>query len=127
LFRDERIADAARMQHEQTFAGELVQYEKPQWDPLIDFVGPHLVRWFMWMHEFAVDGVRAHAYKHCATRRYLHIAEDGRVFGCVPRYRYRVLERAEALEDVFSGWEETIPEPDEPARAALERLRRAAA
>jgi hypothetical protein len=110
-----------------TFAGELAQYEKPNWDPLIDLVGVHLVRWFMWMHEFEVDGVAAHAYKHVATRRYLHIGEDGRLFGYVPRFRYQVVEREEALEEVFFEWEQTMPQPDEAALAALEQLRRKAA
>ena len=80
----------------------------------------------MWMSEFEVDGVRAHAYKHCATRRYLHIGEDGRLFGYVPRYRYREIDRSEALDEVFAEWERTIPEPDEAARAAVERLLRGA-
>ena len=55
------------MKYEHTFAAELAQFEKPNWDPLIDLVGPHLVRWFMWMSEFEVDGVRAHAYKQGAA------------------------------------------------------------
>jgi hypothetical protein len=114
------------MRTERTFAGELVQYERPNWDPLIDVVGPHLVRFFMWMSEFEVDSVRAHAYKHCATRRYLHIGEDGRLFGAVPRFRYEELAREDALAEVFAGWEELQPSPDEAARAELERLRRRA-
>lgn len=110
-----------------TFAGELSQYERPNWDPLIDVVGVHLVRWFMWMHEFVVDGTPAHAYKHVATRQYLLIGEDGRLFGATPRFRYRVVERDAALEKVFEDWEEAIPQPDETALAALEQLRRKAA
>jgi hypothetical protein len=114
------------MTTEHTFAGELVQYERPNWDPLIDLVGPHLVRFFMWMSEFDVDGVRAHAYKHCATRRYLHIAEDGRLLRSVPRFRYASARRDEALAEVFDGWEELEPAPDAVALAELERLRRRA-
>ena len=78
MFRDSRVPDAADMAPKHTFAGELSQYDRPNWDPLIDLVGVHLVRWFMWMHEFEVDGTPAHAYKHVATRRYLHVGEDGR-------------------------------------------------
>jgi len=115
------------MPRKQTFAGELMQFERPNWDPLIDLVGVHLVRWFMWMSEFTVDGTPAHAYKHVATRRYLHISEDGRLFAYVPRYRYREIGREEALEEVFFDWEDTLPEPDAAALAALERLRRKAA
>jgi hypothetical protein len=115
------------METERTFAGELVQYERPNWDPLIDLVGAHLVRWFMWMHECEIDGVRVHAYKHSATRRYLHIGEDGRLFGYVPRYRYRPVDRLEALDEVFFGWEQVAPEPDDVALAELGRLLREAA
>ena len=115
------------MQYEHTFAGELAQFEKPNWDPLIDLVGPHLVRWFMWMSEFEVDGVRAHAYKHGATRRYVHVGEDGRIFRVVDRFRYAVVGREEALEYAFAGWEALSPEPDATAIAELERLRRSAA
>jgi hypothetical protein len=114
------------MKYEHTFAGELVQYEQPNWDPLIDVVGPHLVRFFMWMSEFEVDGVHAHAYKHGATRRYLHVGEDGRIFQGVDRFRYAVVDREEALEYAFEGWEDLSPFPDEAALAELERLRRSA-
>ena len=44
----------------------------------------------------------------------------------MPRFRYREVERAEALDEVFVEWERTIPEPDAAALAALERLRRGA-
>ena len=114
------------MEYEQTFAGELAQFEKPNWDPLIDLVGPHLVRWFMWMSEFECGRRAGARVQALATRRYLHIGEDGRLFGYVPRYRYREIDRAEALDDVFGEWERTIPEPDEAALAAVERLLRGA-
>ena len=110
-----------------TFAGELSQYERPNWDPLIDLVVVHLVRWFMWMHELELDGTPAHAYKHVATRRYLHVGEDGRLFGYVLPFRYQVVEPRQALDEVFFEWEETLPQPDEAALAALEQLRRKAA
>jgi len=55
--------------------------ERPNWDPLIDLVGLELVRWFMWMGQIElVDDTVMHAYKHVATRRYFHVAEDGRLF-----------------------------------------------
>ncbi|MBE2317844.1 hypothetical protein DVA67_017815 [Solirubrobacter sp. CPCC 204708] len=115
------------MRYEQTFAAELRNFERPNWDPLLDLVGAHLVRFFMWMSEFEVDGVHAHAYKHAATRQYLYIGEDGRLFELVGRFRYRVADRRRALEQVFEEWEGLSPEPDEAARAELERLRRRAA
>lgn len=114
------------MDIERTFAGELVQYERPNWDPLIDVVGPHLVRFFMWMSEFEIDGVHAHAYKHAVTRRYLHVGEDGRLFRSVERFRYAETGRDEALLLVFEDWERLSPFPDEAALAEVERLRRGA-
>ncbi len=61
--------------------GELKQYERPVWEPLIDLVGLDVVGGFMWMHEVEFDdGLEVHAYKSIATRRYLHLAVDGRAF-----------------------------------------------
>ena len=55
--------------------------ERPNWEPLIDLVGLELVRWFMWMGQVElIDDTLVHAYKHVATRRYLHVGEDGRLF-----------------------------------------------
>lgn len=35
----------------------------------------------MWMHEVELEsGLRLHAYKHCDTRRYLHLDIEGRAF-----------------------------------------------
>ena len=62
-------------------SGTLAQYERPDWDPLIDFVGLEVVGCFMWMDELELeDGLRVHAYKSIATRRYLHLGIDGRAF-----------------------------------------------
>jgi len=99
--------------------------ERPDWDPLIDLVGLELVRWFMWMGQIElVDDTIVHAYKHVATRRYLHIAEDGRLFSHHSPDAYREIGRTEAIEDAFCAWEQVLPEPDTAALRALAELRR---
>src|SRR4051812_36637758 len=93
--------------------GRLAQFERPNWDPLLDLVGDELVRWFMWMNQVELaDGTAVHAYKHVGTRRYLHLAEDGRAFGYERPDRYRELRAGAALEAAFGGWDELWPEPD---------------
>ena len=98
--------------------------ERPDWDPLIDLVGLELVRWFMWMGQIElVDDTHVHAYKHVATRRYLHIGEDGRLFAYRSPDRYTEIEVPEAIEEVFCGWDSVLPEPDGTAVRALAELR----
>jgi len=63
----------------------------------------------MWMGTVRlVDGTRLQAYRHYWTRRYLHLAEDGRAFVFVPKTRY---------EEVNPPWLsmrvlEAEPDPD---------------
>jgi len=83
--------------------GRLTQFERPDWDPLLDVVGLEQVRSFMWMNELELaDGTRVHAYKHIATRRYLNLAADGRAFAHERPDRYREIDAAEALADVLA-------------------------
>jgi hypothetical protein len=99
--------------------------ERPDWDPLINLVGLELVRWFMWMGQVElVDDTVVHAYKHAATRSYLHIGEDGRLFAFSSPDVYLEIERADAIEAAFREWEQLIPEPDAAALHALAELRR---
>ena len=121
------------MLSEHDIAGEMRQYDEPDWQPLYDIVGVHLADWFMWMHEVELDdGRRVHAYKHIATRRYFHLGVDGRAFVYVPGARlsapgtYREIDRLDAIDLVFLTWEELAPPPGEEDRAALTRARRAA-
>ena len=121
------------MLSEHDIAGEMWQYDEPDWQPLYDIVGVHLADWFMWMHEVELeDGHRVHAYKHIATRRYFHLAMDGRAFVYVPGARlsapgtYREIDRLDAIDLVFLACEELVPGPDDDDRAALKRARRAA-
>lgn len=54
---------------------------EPDWQPLVNHVGPLLVAWFMYMGGGRLaDGSFVHAYKHVDTRRYFHIHDDGRCF-----------------------------------------------
>jgi hypothetical protein len=55
--------------------GQITQYEKPHWDPLLKLLAKYLVADFMWMHEVELkDGTRLHAYKNRETKRYLHLS-----------------------------------------------------
>jgi hypothetical protein len=66
--------------------------DEPDWQPLIDL----LLEDFMWMFEVELtDGTRLHAYKHWWTRRYIHLAPDGRAF---------VYQGSESGEDDESAW-----------------------
>src|SRR3954471_22558073 len=81
------------MPRTRTLAGRLKQFERPDWDPLIELVGLVLVRSFMWMNEIELeDGTSVHAYKHIWTRHYVHAAGDGRVFEYRRPGRYREVD-----------------------------------
>lgn len=68
--------------------GRMLKVDAPEWEPLLN-LAPDLVVDFMWMYTVQlVDGTRIQAYKHCWTRDYLHLAEDGRAFVFVPKTRY---------------------------------------
>jgi hypothetical protein len=118
------------MLNDRDFWGEVLQCETPDWQPLYGIVGFELADWFMWMFEIELDdGARVHAYKHIATRRYFHLAKDGRAFVYLPRGDYREIDRLRIIDAVFEKWEDLLPEPEDPeaVRAALARARAAAA
>jgi hypothetical protein len=105
--------------------GELVQAERPVWEPLIELVGLDVVDGFMWMNELELDdGLEVHAYKSIATRRYLHLAVDGRAFRYHSPGRYEEIMLREALEEAFTDWQELLPPPRDPeaVRALLARF-----
>lgn len=59
--------------------GTVVQAETPSWAALEAAVGVVVAPGFMWMFEIRLaDGTRVDAYKHVASRRYLHLTEDAR-------------------------------------------------
>ena len=63
----------------------MTQGDSPVWEPLIEAVGERLVGTFMWMYEEEMaDGTILHVYKHIHTRRYMHLATDGRAFAYTP-------------------------------------------
>lgn len=113
------------MEYDDEIAGEVVQCETPDWQPLYDLVGVELADWFMWMFEIELaDGARVHAYKHVATRCYFHVAYDRRSFAYSRGGRYREIGRGWSIHLVFRGWEELSSWPSDPeeaqdARAAL--------
>ena len=98
-----------------TYCGELVQCERPVWEPLIALVGLNVVGCFMWMHEIELDdGLGVHAYKSIATRRYLHLGVDGRAFIYRSPGHYAEVTLHAALEEAFRDWERTLPPPPDP-------------
>lgn len=72
----------------------MVQRDRPEWGPLVTFLGETFAEDFMWMYEVRLDdGQRIDAYKHVDTRRYLHLTADGRLYGYVEGRRYREVDR----------------------------------
>ena len=117
------------MLNDRSIPGDVCQAEEPDWEPLRALVGMTLADWFMWMFEIELaDGTRVHAYKHIATRRYFHLALDGRAFVYTARGRYREIEPRTAIDGVFTDWDVLALELRDPqvVRAALRRARRAA-
>jgi hypothetical protein len=105
--------------------GFLTQYDRPEWQPLIDVVGERLTGTFMWMQENELeDGTAVHAYKHIHTRDYLYLSADGRAFEITPCERYVRLRTDVAIERalcpwwMLRGWE---PDDVEAIRAAILR------
>lgn len=108
--------------------GSIHQFERPAWEPLLEIAGDLCV-WFMWMGEIRLsDGTAVHAYKHRDTRRYFHLAADGRAFRYVPPVdvlvgegMYRELDRTEAIHEAFHTWR-LFHEGDEEFASVLAEL-----
>ena len=76
-----RLGSLSDMRRTTMIEGVVIQMGMPDWTPLEAAIGRDIAGWFMWMHEVRLsDGSRPHAYKHASTRRYLHLAGDGRAF-----------------------------------------------
>jgi hypothetical protein len=89
------------MDHTAEVTGEMVQGDRPDWDPLMHA----LLGWFMWMFEVELaDGRKVHAYKHIITRDYLHLTHDGRAFVFRPEHSYREVDLEEAVAGLFARW-----------------------
>ncbi|HWK27915.1 MAG TPA: hypothetical protein VNS09_15225 [Solirubrobacter sp.] len=108
--------------------GQITRGLRPSWEPLNELVGRDLVPGFMWTYALSLDdGATVHAYRNVSTRRLLHLSEDGRAFVCRPGLGYEEQSPSAALQDVFAGWEEAVPQPKKPeaVRALLERAQAA--
>jgi hypothetical protein len=102
------------MFRDDTIHGTSLHSDEPNWTPLLDLLGSDLAEWFMWMFDIELaDGVRVHAYKHVGTRRYVHLAEDGRAFVFAGDRRYAEIRPRHAIHEVFAGWESLSPQPDD--------------
>ena len=111
---------------DRTLPGTMKQGDRPVWQPLLDLVGEELTEWFMWMFEVELaDGSPLHAYKHIATRRYVHLTEDGRTFAYRPVGDYAEIPPRAALREALAEWDQLLPAPTDPAavQAAIRRAR----
>jgi hypothetical protein len=100
------------MASERAIGGTVVQAENPCWPPLEAVLGTELARWFMWMYEVLLDdGTRVEAYKHVATRRYLHLSQTGLAFRYSVDGPYLSADLAPAIADAFEGWQRAAPRP----------------
>jgi hypothetical protein len=99
------------------------QYVSPDWSALEELLGADaLCGQFMWMHDVLLDdGTVLNAYKHRITRRYFHLADDGRAFVYTTDDRYHEVDPHAAIKAVFAGWERhgTTQEERTALRAAL--------
>lgn len=107
------------MNSKRTIAGEVRQSDDPDWTALERVIGTELMGHFMWLYEIELgDGTTVHAYKHCWTRRSLHLGDDGRAFYYTRHGTYREMDRRTALVRVFEDWD-MLCSPIEAERAAL--------
>ena len=84
--------------------GTVVQTNEPSWKALVTLLGGQLAGWFMWTHELRLgDGTRVDAFKHVATRRYVHLAPDLRAFRYRPDGKYTQIELVPAIAEAFLG------------------------
>lgn len=117
------------MPRTRTLAGGIRQFDTPDWCPLLA-VAREIVEWFMWMHEVELsDGTRIHAFKHCMTRRSLHLDTAGAAYEYTGPGRYRRGDLAELLEDTLLPlWDSALATPAEIATTAavIDRARDAA-
>jgi hypothetical protein len=113
--------------------GGIVQYDEPRWEPLERAVGEELMEWFMWMFEVQTTAYRRfQAYKHQATRRYLHVDHQGRAYAFrgerSGRDRYEEIALADAIELALCSWKYLGATADDLALvdAAIARAREGA-
>ncbi len=116
------------MNETREYRGASSQGDRPEWGPLIDAVGDRVTGDFMWMFEVELtDGTPLQAYKHIDTRRYVHLAPDGRAFAFESPDRYRSVPATDVLAEVFAllpGLTGVTDEQISESSAAVGLLRR---
>lgn len=112
------------MESERILRGTLGQFDRPDWTALVDLIGVELAGRFMWMSEIELeDGATVHAYKDKPSRRYFHLAEDGRAFYYTATGCYREVDRETAIVGVFET--SSLSKAEQKAvRSALAKARR---
>lgn len=81
--------------------GRALRVNEPEWEPLLNFASDH-VGDFMWMYAVKLtDGTRLQAYKHCWTRDYLHLDDEGRAFIYAGKDRYEEVNPPWLLHQVL--------------------------
>jgi len=114
------------MESDRTLTGVITQAETPSWTVLEELLEEKLLGGFMWMFEVLLeDGTRLNAYKHSCTRRYFHLADDGRAFYYVSPSSYREVDRPSAILAVFrprKAWRPTQAE-EAALRKSVRRAR----
>src|SRR4051812_48028900 len=100
------------MTPQRAIKGTVVQAAHPSWSSLEGVVGTDLAGWFMWMYELRLDdGTRVDAFKHVATRRYLHLSATGWALRYAVDGRYFSVDLASAITTAFEGWQCAEPGP----------------
>lgn len=90
--------------------GQFVQGDDPCWSSLEAVLGTELAASFMWMCEVRLeDGRRIDAYKHTASRKYLHLSEAGSAFRYNATGSYVGVDVESAITSAFEGFG-TLPE-----------------
>ncbi|MBS1887355.1 MAG: hypothetical protein JSU06_09220 [Actinobacteria bacterium] len=76
---------------------------RPDWRPLLE-LAPDEVPEFMWMFRVRLtDGTAVEAYKHAATRRYLHLDAAGRAYALVGDTTYEQGDPGVLLAEATEG------------------------
>jgi hypothetical protein len=118
----------AKRKAPEEIGGRTVQVDRPHWETLHRLVGDELADRFMWMSEVELeDGTRLHVYRDEPTRRYLHLADDGRAFRFKGDAKYRQVDPRPALLALYIdvGDAARLDEVQEAAlRLALAKLDR---
>ena len=98
---------SVRVRSDHILLGTMCNVDRPDWTVLEEVVPKESLAWFMWMCEVELeDGALVQVYKHRITRRYLHLADDGRAFYYIGGGCYREVDRDLAAVAVF---ERSVP------------------